>query len=77
MTTFKNWASEVQIYMSLDDHNLTTLMDKVKTEKVPINDANYIDHQLHEQGLGHGDGEKCEHMRYNDFYEYIRREQSL
>eukprot|EP00971_Amphidinium_carterae_P309109 6142490-Amphidinium_carterae.1 len=32
-TTFKNWASEVQIYMSLEDHNLSTIMDTVKTQR--------------------------------------------
>eukprot|EP00971_Amphidinium_carterae_P207647 4120350-Amphidinium_carterae.1 len=57
-TTFKNWTSEVQIYMSLEDHNLSTHMDNVKTqtETVLIADASYIiayiDHGLHNQGLG-------------------------
>eukprot|EP00971_Amphidinium_carterae_P239046 4745145-Amphidinium_carterae.2 len=33
-TTFKNWAAEVQIFMSLKDHNLTNMLEDVKTEKV-------------------------------------------
>eukprot|EP00971_Amphidinium_carterae_P034985 688863-Amphidinium_carterae.1 len=33
-TTFKNWAAEVHIYMSLEDHNLATMLEDVKTEKV-------------------------------------------
>eukprot|EP00971_Amphidinium_carterae_P197332 3916956-Amphidinium_carterae.1 len=37
-TTFKNWAAEVQIYMSLEDHNLATMLEDVKTEKVAITD---------------------------------------
>eukprot|EP00971_Amphidinium_carterae_P000660 13053-Amphidinium_carterae.1 len=28
MTTFKNWAAEVQTYMSQEDHNLATVMDQ-------------------------------------------------
>eukprot|EP00971_Amphidinium_carterae_P170869 3386404-Amphidinium_carterae.1 len=43
-TTFKNWAAEVQIYMSLEDHNLANMLEDVKTEKVAITDANYIDY---------------------------------
>eukprot|EP00971_Amphidinium_carterae_P217684 4321076-Amphidinium_carterae.1 len=50
MTTFKNWAAEVQICMSLEDQNLATVMVEVKTQTVPINDAGHIDHQLHQQG---------------------------
>eukprot|EP00971_Amphidinium_carterae_P230903 4581956-Amphidinium_carterae.1 len=57
-TTFKNWAAEVQIYMSLEDHNLAALMENVKTQTMPINDASYIDHKLHRQGFGHEDAEK-------------------
>eukprot|EP00971_Amphidinium_carterae_P304481 6050506-Amphidinium_carterae.2 len=60
MTTFKNWAAEVQIYKSLEDHNLATLMENVKIQTVPINDAGYIDHKLHDQGLGHEDAEKAQ-----------------
>eukprot|EP00971_Amphidinium_carterae_P006414 126603-Amphidinium_carterae.1 len=58
MTTFKNWAAEVQIYMSLEDHNLATMLEDVKTQKVAIVDANYIDYYLHEQGLGQKDEEE-------------------
>eukprot|EP00971_Amphidinium_carterae_P052243 1028503-Amphidinium_carterae.1 len=50
MTTFKNWASEVQVYMSLEDHNMATILEDIKTQKKPIVDVNYID-CLHEQGL--------------------------
>eukprot|EP00971_Amphidinium_carterae_P230205 4568772-Amphidinium_carterae.1 len=39
-TTFKNWASEIQIYMSLEDHNLSTITHNVKTQTRPINDDN-------------------------------------
>eukprot|EP00971_Amphidinium_carterae_P348620 6490595-Amphidinium_carterae.4 len=57
-TTFQNWADEVQIYMSLEDHNLSNIMEDLKTEKIAINDANYIDFQPHEQGLGQKNAEK-------------------
>eukprot|EP00971_Amphidinium_carterae_P103708 2053455-Amphidinium_carterae.1 len=39
MITFKSCAAHVQIHMSLEDHNLGTVMDEVKTQTVPINDA--------------------------------------
>eukprot|EP00971_Amphidinium_carterae_P251977 5002995-Amphidinium_carterae.1 len=55
MTTFKNWAAKVQIYMSLEDHNMATMLEDVKTQKVAIVDANNIDYYLHEQGLGQKD----------------------
>eukprot|EP00971_Amphidinium_carterae_P232711 4618280-Amphidinium_carterae.1 len=58
-TTFKNWAAEVQIYMSLEDHNLATIMEDIKTEKVAISDAKYIDFRLHEQGLGQKNAEEA------------------
>eukprot|EP00971_Amphidinium_carterae_P043225 850556-Amphidinium_carterae.1 len=58
MTTFKNWAAEVQIYMSLEDHNLATMFEVVKTLKVAIVDANYIDYYPHEQRLGQKDEDK-------------------
>eukprot|EP00971_Amphidinium_carterae_P226021 4482949-Amphidinium_carterae.1 len=51
-TTFKNWAAKVQIYMSLEDHNLASILEDVKTQKYSIVDSNYIDYYLHEQGLG-------------------------
>eukprot|EP00971_Amphidinium_carterae_P229520 4553724-Amphidinium_carterae.1 len=57
-TTFKNWAAEVQIYMSLEDHNLATMLEDIKTEKVAITDVNYIDVCLHAQGLGSKDEEE-------------------
>eukprot|EP00971_Amphidinium_carterae_P151058 2995534-Amphidinium_carterae.1 len=43
--------------MSLEDHNLATMLEDVKTEKVAITDSNYIDYCLHEQGLGMKDAE--------------------
>eukprot|EP00971_Amphidinium_carterae_P110440 2187902-Amphidinium_carterae.2 len=61
MTTFKNWAAEVQIYMSLEDHNLVTVMNDARDQSdqtVPINNAGYIDHRLHEKGLGYENGKK-------------------
>eukprot|EP00971_Amphidinium_carterae_P228004 4522488-Amphidinium_carterae.3 len=57
-TTFKNWAAEVQIYMSLEDYNLSTIMEIIKTQTVPIIDVNYIDYELHQQGLGQRDEDK-------------------
>eukprot|EP00971_Amphidinium_carterae_P126050 2497296-Amphidinium_carterae.2 len=58
MTTFKYWAAEVQIDMSLEDHNLVTVMKDSRDQTAPINDAGYIDHRLREQGLGCEDGKK-------------------
>eukprot|EP00971_Amphidinium_carterae_P085385 1689080-Amphidinium_carterae.1 len=43
--------------MSLEDHNLATMLEDVKTEKITIKDANYIDFCLHEKGLGSKDAE--------------------
>eukprot|EP00971_Amphidinium_carterae_P133454 2643236-Amphidinium_carterae.1 len=43
-TTFKNWASEVQIYMSLEDHNLANIMEDTKNLKQSIVDEHYIDY---------------------------------
>eukprot|EP00971_Amphidinium_carterae_P133758 2649659-Amphidinium_carterae.1 len=56
-TTFKNWSSEVQTYMSLEDYNLAAILERVKQQTVPITDANYIDYELHQQGLGQEDEE--------------------
>eukprot|EP00971_Amphidinium_carterae_P002925 57299-Amphidinium_carterae.3 len=50
-TTFKNWAAEVQIYMSLEDHNLANILEDTKTQKQSIVDAHYIDYYLQQQGL--------------------------
>eukprot|EP00971_Amphidinium_carterae_P156229 3097443-Amphidinium_carterae.2 len=55
ITTFKNWASEVQIYMSLEDHKLASILEDTKTQKQSIVDAHYIDYYLHEQALGQKD----------------------
>eukprot|EP00971_Amphidinium_carterae_P010753 212458-Amphidinium_carterae.1 len=48
-TTFKNRAVEVQIYMSLEDHNLANTLEDVTTEKVAITDANYVDYCLQQE----------------------------
>eukprot|EP00971_Amphidinium_carterae_P213461 4236221-Amphidinium_carterae.1 len=32
-TTFKNWASELQIYMSLKDYNLTDILEMSKNKQ--------------------------------------------
>eukprot|EP00971_Amphidinium_carterae_P215191 4271119-Amphidinium_carterae.1 len=56
-TTFKNWEAEVQIYMSLEDHNLATIMEDMKTLKTAIVDVHYIDYVLHQQGMGQQDEE--------------------
>eukprot|EP00971_Amphidinium_carterae_P068608 1358507-Amphidinium_carterae.1 len=54
-TTFKNWAAEVQIYISLEDHNLATIMEDTKNLKLAIVDEHYIDYVLHQQGMGQQD----------------------
>eukprot|EP00971_Amphidinium_carterae_P216610 4300057-Amphidinium_carterae.1 len=54
-TTFKNWVAETQIYMSLEDHNLASIMDDTKAMKQSIADEHYIDYCLHNQGLGQED----------------------
>eukprot|EP00971_Amphidinium_carterae_P178936 3548965-Amphidinium_carterae.1 len=68
-TTFKNWAAEVQIYMALEDHNLANIMEDIKTEKVAINDVNYVDFRLREQGLGQKDAEE---IRDNELQRLLR-----
>eukprot|EP00971_Amphidinium_carterae_P113849 2256029-Amphidinium_carterae.1 len=35
-TTFENWASELQTYMSLEDHTLIDIMENVRCETTPI-----------------------------------------
>eukprot|EP00971_Amphidinium_carterae_P121644 2408971-Amphidinium_carterae.1 len=46
-TPFKNWATaKLQIYMSLEDHKTTDIMDKVKQETIPIIDIDYVEHEL-------------------------------
>eukprot|EP00971_Amphidinium_carterae_P070068 1386496-Amphidinium_carterae.2 len=54
-TTFKNWAAEVHIHMSFEDHNLANILEDTKTQKLTIVDVHYIDYYLHEQGLGQKD----------------------
>eukprot|EP00971_Amphidinium_carterae_P216571 4299131-Amphidinium_carterae.1 len=41
--------------MSLEDHNLASILEDTKTQKQSIVDAHYIDYYLHEQGLGQKD----------------------
>eukprot|EP00971_Amphidinium_carterae_P218307 4333090-Amphidinium_carterae.1 len=43
-TTFKNWATELQIYMSLEDHNLSITMEDTEGMKQAIVDMHYIDY---------------------------------
>eukprot|EP00971_Amphidinium_carterae_P115664 2291088-Amphidinium_carterae.1 len=50
-----DWAAEVQIYMSLEDHNLANIMEDTKAMKQSIVDAHYTDCCLHQQGLGQED----------------------
>eukprot|EP00971_Amphidinium_carterae_P170965 3388133-Amphidinium_carterae.1 len=57
-TTFKDWASEVQIYMSLEDHNINDILEDVKRESVPIYDEAFIEHELDKQGLSIYETEK-------------------
>eukprot|EP00971_Amphidinium_carterae_P178123 3532986-Amphidinium_carterae.3 len=52
-TTYKNWASELQIYMSLEDHNIIDITERNYT---PINDKAFIKHELDKQGLSRGPG---------------------
>eukprot|EP00971_Amphidinium_carterae_P003483 68589-Amphidinium_carterae.1 len=59
-TTFKNWAAEVQIHMSLEDHNLADIMKETKDMKTAIvdhQDEHYTDYMLHQRGLGEEDEE--------------------
>eukprot|EP00971_Amphidinium_carterae_P135611 2686780-Amphidinium_carterae.1 len=41
--------------MSLEDHNLASILEDTKTQKQSIVDAHYIDYYLHEQHLGQKD----------------------
>eukprot|EP00971_Amphidinium_carterae_P165859 3287555-Amphidinium_carterae.1 len=43
-TTFKNWASTLQIYMSLKDRNLIDIMDNIRRETIPISNDASIEH---------------------------------
>eukprot|EP00971_Amphidinium_carterae_P254107 5044617-Amphidinium_carterae.2 len=44
--------------MSLEDHNLDTILEDTKTQKKSIVDAHYIDYYVHVQGLGQEDREE-------------------
>eukprot|EP00971_Amphidinium_carterae_P206966 4106427-Amphidinium_carterae.1 len=46
--------------MSLEDHNLATILEDTKTQKKSIVDAHYIDYYRHVQGLGQEDREEIE-----------------
>eukprot|EP00971_Amphidinium_carterae_P214414 4255120-Amphidinium_carterae.2 len=45
-TTLKNWASQLQIYMSLKDPSLIKIMDNVRRETTPIYDDAFIKREL-------------------------------
>eukprot|EP00971_Amphidinium_carterae_P286863 5695199-Amphidinium_carterae.1 len=47
-----------QIYMSLEDHSITQLMDDIKTQIVPIVDEDSIDSELKKRGLSYEDASK-------------------
>eukprot|EP00971_Amphidinium_carterae_P085386 1689081-Amphidinium_carterae.1 len=49
--------------MSLEDHNLATMLEDVKTQKLAIVDANYIDYYLHQQGLGQKDEDEIRELQ--------------
>eukprot|EP00971_Amphidinium_carterae_P236810 4699998-Amphidinium_carterae.1 len=63
-TTFKNRAADVQIYMSLEDHNLASIMEDTKILKQTIVDEHYIDYMLHQQGLGQKDEDELRDKKY-------------
>eukprot|EP00971_Amphidinium_carterae_P002619 52189-Amphidinium_carterae.1 len=46
--------------MSLEDHNLATILEDTKTQKKSIVDAHYVDYYLHVQGLGQENKKKIE-----------------
>eukprot|EP00971_Amphidinium_carterae_P145055 2873687-Amphidinium_carterae.1 len=41
--------------MSLEDHNLATIMEDTNTMKLASVDEHYIDHLLHQHGMGQED----------------------
>eukprot|EP00971_Amphidinium_carterae_P011451 225402-Amphidinium_carterae.1 len=45
-TAFKNCASELQIYMSLEAHNWIDIMNNVRRQSTPIYDDNFIKHEV-------------------------------
>eukprot|EP00971_Amphidinium_carterae_P060127 1189879-Amphidinium_carterae.1 len=71
-TTFKNWAAKVQIYMSLEDHNLATIMEDTKTLKTAIVGEHYIDYALHQQGMGQQYEEETLEMEYMQMKQYLQ-----
>eukprot|EP00971_Amphidinium_carterae_P052798 1039786-Amphidinium_carterae.2 len=48
---FKHWASELQIYMSLEDHNVTDNLENIKRQTIPIYDDSFIEDELDKQDL--------------------------
>eukprot|EP00971_Amphidinium_carterae_P206967 4106428-Amphidinium_carterae.1 len=46
--------------MSLEDHNLATILEDTKTQRNSIVDAHYVDYYLRVQGLGQEDKEEIE-----------------
>eukprot|EP00971_Amphidinium_carterae_P184319 3659225-Amphidinium_carterae.1 len=49
--------------MSLEDHNLASILEDTKTQKQAIVDAHYIDYYLHEQGLGQKDEDESKEKK--------------
>eukprot|EP00971_Amphidinium_carterae_P107983 2137836-Amphidinium_carterae.1 len=66
-TKFKNWAAELQFYMSLEDHNIAQLMDEAKQQTVLIMDEDYIEYELERQGLSLKDTD------YNSMHRRMRQ----
>eukprot|EP00971_Amphidinium_carterae_P105214 2083511-Amphidinium_carterae.1 len=54
---FKNWASELLIYTSLERHNIIDIMEDVK-ETTTIYDKMFIEHELDKQGPSIYEAEK-------------------
>eukprot|EP00971_Amphidinium_carterae_P075279 1487934-Amphidinium_carterae.1 len=51
--------------MSLEDHNLASILEDTKTQKQAIVDALYIDYHLHDQGLGQKDEDEIKEKELN------------
>eukprot|EP00971_Amphidinium_carterae_P175626 3480877-Amphidinium_carterae.1 len=49
--------------MSLEDHNLASILEDTKTQKKSIVDAHHVDYYLHEQGLGQEDREEIQEKK--------------
>eukprot|EP00971_Amphidinium_carterae_P214196 4250818-Amphidinium_carterae.1 len=75
-TTFKNWSSELQICMSLEDHNLIDIMENVKRQSTPIYDDAFIDHKpdKHQPEITKQTEEKRQNYRGSDMTTAVRVE---